>query len=154
MSNYKAAASAAQIAQDIANRLSPTLPGVVDLSGTDPIVNFGTQVAGGRCFAVKVLDQRGGVTGDWQALPGFGSVSQTVYTGTVFQIAYEKAAAGTWPISTSITTDDLTKIIGDLTRRGGRVDLYSTTANGSAPAWNTLQGQFDPNLYWPLQGRV
>jgi hypothetical protein len=154
MANYKAEATAQQLAIDIANRLSPTLAATVDLSGTDPVVNFGTQSAGARCFAVKVLDQRGGADGGWKALPGFGTTPQPVYTGSVIQIAYEKAASGTWPISTSILPDDLVRIVGDLTRRGARVEVFSTTANGAAPAFNTLQGTFDPNLYWPLQGRV
>jgi hypothetical protein len=154
MANYKAEATAQQIAADIANRISPTLTAVVDLSGTDPVINFGNvAVAGGRAFIVKVLDQRGGVDAGWKALPGFGNVTQPVYTGTVVQIAYERALSGNWPISTSILPDDLVKIVGDLTRRGARVELWSS-ANTVAPAFTLQTGTFDPNLYYPVQGRV
>lgn len=147
MANYKAEATAQQIADELAVRLSTTAS--VDLSGTDPVVTITSAAAGGGGFLVKVLDQRAGVDAGFKALPGFGSVTQPVYTGTVFQIAFELGAGS----EIVATFDKLLPLTGDLCRRGARVEWYSV-ANAAPLAFTTAQGVFDPNMYYPLSGRV
>ena len=147
MANYKAEATAQQAASELSARVS--LTATVDLSGTDPVVTLGNPAAAGGGFLIKFLDQRGGVDAGWDALPGFGTVTQPVYTGSVIQIAFELGAAG----EIVGTFDKLLPITGDLCRRGARVEWYSV-ANGAPVAFTTFQGSFDPNMYYPLQGRV
>jgi hypothetical protein len=157
MANYKAQATAQYLAQDLQNRTGLTC--TVDLSGADPIVNIGNPTAGNRGAKVKVLDQRNGYAAPYVGATGAGFTdiignAQPVYTGSIFQIAVERAgAAGTYPISTSLTPTQLLNVIGDLTRRGGRVELWGA-ANGNDPAWTALEGAFEPNLNWSISGRV
>lgn len=148
MSNYKCEATAYQVAEAIKNRTA--LDTVLDLSGADPVINVGTVAAGNQCSMIKVKDQRIGAADGWKALPGFGAVDQPVYTGTTFQIWYENNDG---PALFHLGFDKLLQIIGDLVRRGGRVELW-TSAHAAAPAFTTFVAAFEPNLYWPLQGRA
>ncbi len=154
MSNYKAQATAQFVATDLAIRLG--LATVVDLSGTDPLVTVGNATAGNAGATIKVLDQRAGNTTDpaWQALPGFGAVAQPVYTGTVIQLVVENiSGVGAFPF----TLANLNLTLGDLVRRGARVELW-TVNSGQAPTFAgvglALNSAFDPNLYYPLSDRV
>lgn len=155
MGNFKSSATAQQLLESLALRTG--LAVVVDESGADPIVSVGAVAATTNVgVQIGVYDQRGGDAAGWKSLPGFGSVDQPVYTGTVFKVAYEVGAA---PGAFYFGFGNLFQVVGDLVRRGATVELWEI-ANGNAPtianiAGNgTLVGTFNGNLNWPLQGRA
>lgn len=154
MANYKAEATAQYTAESLALRTG--LPAVVDLSGADPIIKLGAVAATTNVgVSIRIKDQRAGDAAGWKALPGFGSVDQPVYTGTTFQIYYEIGAGGAGSFFFGFA--NLLQTVGDLVRRGARVELYSIT-NGNPAIVDgvgaALVSAFEGNLYWPLQGRV
>lgn len=155
MGNYKLTAAAEYIAEAL-DRLT-TLTVTLDQSGTEPVINVGVVAATTNIGAqVGIYDQRGGTDAGWDALPGFGTVTQPVYTGTVVKIAYELAGA---PKTYYMAMEEIFKITAVMVNRGARVELWQI-ANGNAPqlaqiaANGTLVAAFEPNPYNPLQGRV
>ena len=155
MANYKQTASAEYVAESITLRTG--MAAVVDQSGTDPKITFGTATAGNKGCTVQVYDQVQGVDNGWKALPGFGSTTQPVYTGTGARIIVEAINTGTGAFP--ITLGSLTQVIGDLVRRGMRVELWTVSVGQPpTPAGTGLAavagGAFEPNLYWNPAGRT
>lgn len=155
MGNYKLTASAEYIKEAI-DRLT-SLAVTLDQSGADPVITVGAVAAPGNVgFQVGLYDQRGGEDVGFDALPGFGSVQQPVYTGTVAKITYELGAA---PKAYFVELWEIAQVAEDLARRGATVEIWQI-ANGNAPtlaniaANGTLKSTFNANAYWPLSGRV
>jgi hypothetical protein len=160
MGNFKQSATAESAAEVLALRTG--LTAVVDQSESAfaaPLISVGNCTTTNAGVQIAVQAQRGTVTSTepgWKALPGFGSVDQPVYTGTVFKLTYELGAA---PLSYYVAPALIMQVVGELVRRGGTVELWQI-ANGNAPtaaniaAQGTLVGTFNSNLYYPIQGRV
>lgn len=155
MSNYKAQVTATVLGEALDRKT--TLAVAVDVSGTDPVITVGAVAATTNVgYQIGIYDQRGGSADGWKALPGFGSVDQPVYTGTVVKIAYERGAA---PKAYFVELFEIFSIAALAAQRGATVELWEI-ANGNAPtlaniaAQGTLKTTFNANEFWPVSGRV
>ncbi len=157
--NHKQLVTAEYVAESLDFLTSLTI--VTDSSGSvnadAVLINVGAVAATTNVGAqIGVFDQRGATDAGWDALPGFGTVTQPVYTGMVFKIAYELAGA---PKTYYMAMGEMFNIIAELVKRGAAVELWQI-ANGNAPtianiaANGTLQATFHPNLYWQLSDRA
>lgn len=154
MGNYNNTA-AAEFISELIDRYT-TLAVALDQSGTDPVISVGAVAATTNIgFQVGIYDQRAGVDAGWDALPGFGTVTQPVYTGTVVKVIYELGAA---PKAYYVEMQEIFKVASILARRGATVQLWELP-NGNAPKLSnigsaSLKCEFNGNDFWPLSGRV
>jgi hypothetical protein len=124
-------------------------------------LNGGLATGSGSAIVV-FKGQRGTVTSTdpgFNALPGFGSVAQPVYTTGVACVITELGATGDlFPCGYAT----FNAIMADLGRRGMKIEHWAT-ANATAPntvtdydamTGATLQATFEPNAFWTLSGRV
>lgn len=153
MGNYRNTA-AAEFVTEVLKRYT-SLAVALDQSGSDPVIKVGVVAATTNIgYQINILDQRAGVDVGWDALPGFGSVTQPVYTGTVVQIVYELGAA---PKAYFVEAAELFKIAAILAARGMSVQLWEqpngTAAGAAIGASTVLKTTFNVNDFWPLSGR-
>jgi len=88
MSNYKAEATARELAVDLSQRTG--LPCTFDFASGVPTLTLGlTALKNGGGMTIQVLDQRGETTGGFLALPGFGTTGQQTYTTGVAKVINE-----------------------------------------------------------------
>jgi hypothetical protein len=136
---------------------------VVTLNGGDAS-SAGSAVIG-------FVGQRGAVTTTdpgFYALPGYGTVTQPIYTTGVAVVVTEQGAAGDFPFTVGYPT--FNAIMADLARRGLKIEHF-VTANATAPSTvdfatytitngvsaltgATKQANFEPNPAWALSDRV
>jgi phage tail sheath gpL-like len=120
MSNYKAEATARDLAVELAQRTG--LPCTFDFVSGVPTLTLGlTAIARGGGATIQVQDQRGENTGGWYALPGYGSVGQPVYTTGVVKIITEAL------VDVSVAVAYAT---GTYTASGVNVDTQTVTIAG------------------------
>jgi len=88
MSNYKAEATARELAVELSQRSG--LPCTFDFVSGVPTLYLGlTTLTRGGGATIQIQDARGETSGGWFALPGYGTVAQPVYTTGVAKVISE-----------------------------------------------------------------
>ena len=104
MSNYKSDATASELVSALAI-CTGLAASWAYVSGV-PVITLGSVAAGGGGCQIKVQDQRAESADKWNALPGFSTVDQPVYTSGVTEIWAE--AEGFPSVATIQATRDVT----------------------------------------------
>lgn len=145
--SYKAIALREELASDLAF----TLSGLARTKGFDasgnPTLLIGTGAAGSQSafIRIKQLDSLN------QDILG---LSQNVFTPHVIQVVLEASTVANCPL---LTIDNLTVVMGELMKRGVRLEVY-LSANTNAPEVSditagNLKQTFNAHVQYPLAGQ-
>lgn len=146
--SYKAQALSHEIADILKIRLSTlTLVESFDTNG-NPTISLGAGSPGGKNIFVRVAPI------SWPLSLNVIGLASEVFTPHVIQFATEANPAG-GAGADILTPTELLPFIGEVMRRGTKVEWYTST-NGTAPVVGTLvsgnlQASYEASLYFPMQ---
>jgi len=162
-SNFKQSVTAEYFAEAIKRASTDVTTTAIGFQADNVAVTLnGGTVTGAGSAIVVFKGQRGTVSATdpgFFALPGYGSVTQPVYTTGVAVVITELGATGDlFPCGYKT----FNAIMADLARRGLKIEHWAT-ANATAPnavidfdtmANSTLQASYEPNANWAISDRV
>ncbi len=147
--SFKAQEIAAELADELAKRLSLAVTQGTDING-DPTILLGGSTPGAKNVFIRVKAVDNSLAKDALGL------AQNVFTPHVIQFAteanYADELGGADNVADILTPTELLPVIACIAARGCAVEWYTSTY-GTAPVVGTLvsanlKASFDPSVYW------